>query len=188
MRSAALPATRRPGVASRPDPRAGAERAAERRAASSAGRNARSHLGGSRRGRRRGRARRLVARALQRSGRGERHARRARRPERPRARDRGRRGESRRDADRPCALVVRRLAPAPRGKDYEIWVFENGVPQRAGLFERPGVAMLSRRVARGQTIAVTPSRTAASTRRPATRSSPLSRLQSARPLPSTLGA
>ncbi|HWL33328.1 MAG TPA: anti-sigma factor [Gaiellaceae bacterium] len=54
-----------------------------------------------------------------------------------------------------AALVVRRLAPAPRGKDYEIWVFENGVPQRAGLFERPGVAMLSRRVARGQTVAVT---------------------------------
>ena len=54
-----------------------------------------------------------------------------------------------------AALVVRRLAPAPRGKDYEIWVFENGVPQRAGLFERPGVAMLSRRVSRGQTVAVT---------------------------------
>lgn len=54
-----------------------------------------------------------------------------------------------------AALVVRRLAPAPDGKDYEIWVFEEGVPRRAGLFERPGVAMLSRRVARGQTIAVT---------------------------------
>ena len=54
-----------------------------------------------------------------------------------------------------AALVVRRLAPAPAGKDYEIWVFEDGVPQRAGLFERPGVAMLSRRVARGQTVAVT---------------------------------
>lgn len=54
-----------------------------------------------------------------------------------------------------AALVVRRLAPAPQGKDYEIWVFENGVAQRAGLFERPGIAMLSRRVARGQTVAVT---------------------------------
>jgi anti-sigma-K factor RskA len=54
-----------------------------------------------------------------------------------------------------AALVVRMLAPAPAGKDYEIWVFENGLPQRAGLFERPGVAMLSRRVARGQTVAVT---------------------------------
>jgi anti-sigma-K factor RskA len=54
-----------------------------------------------------------------------------------------------------AALVVRRLAPAPKGKDYEIWVFENGVPKPAGLFERPGVAMLSRRVAPGQTVAVT---------------------------------
>jgi anti-sigma factor RsiW len=54
-----------------------------------------------------------------------------------------------------AALVVRRLAPAPAGKDYEIWVLENGVPQRAGLFERPGVAMLSRRVEAGQIVAVT---------------------------------
>jgi anti-sigma factor RsiW len=54
-----------------------------------------------------------------------------------------------------AALVVRRLAPAPPGKDYEIWVFEDGVPQRAGLFERPGVAMLSRRVEPGQAVAVT---------------------------------
>ena len=54
-----------------------------------------------------------------------------------------------------AALVVRRLAPAPRGKDYEIWVIEDGVAQPAGLFEQPGVAMLSRRVARGQTVAVT---------------------------------
>jgi anti-sigma-K factor RskA len=54
-----------------------------------------------------------------------------------------------------AALVVRMLAPAPAGKDYEIWVFEDGVPQRAGLFERPGVTMLSRKVAPGQTVAVT---------------------------------
>jgi anti-sigma-K factor RskA len=54
-----------------------------------------------------------------------------------------------------AALVVRRLPPAPEGKDYEIWVFENGVPHRAGLFERPGVAVLSRPVARGQMVAVT---------------------------------
>ena len=54
-----------------------------------------------------------------------------------------------------AALVVRRLAPAPEGKDYEIWVFENGVPKRAGLFERPGVALLTRSVAPGQTVAVT---------------------------------
>ncbi len=54
-----------------------------------------------------------------------------------------------------AALVVRRLAPAPEGKDYEIWVFENGVPKRAGLFERPGVAMLTRSVEPGQMVAVT---------------------------------
>ena len=47
-----------------------------------------------------------------------------------------------------AALVVRMLAPAPK-------VFENGVPKPAGLFEEPGVAMLSRRVAPGQTVAVT---------------------------------
>ena len=54
-----------------------------------------------------------------------------------------------------AALVVRMLAPAPAGTDYEIWVFEDGVPQRAGLFERPGVAVLDRRVASGQMVAVT---------------------------------
>lgn len=54
-----------------------------------------------------------------------------------------------------AALVVRRLAPAPKGKDYEIWVFEQGVPRRAGLFDEPGVAMLSRPVERGQIVAVT---------------------------------
>ena len=54
-----------------------------------------------------------------------------------------------------AALVVRMLAPAPKGKDYEIWVFENGVPKPAGLFEEPGVAMLSRHVEPGQTVAVT---------------------------------
>jgi anti-sigma factor RsiW len=54
-----------------------------------------------------------------------------------------------------AALVVRRLPPAPEGKDYEIWVFENGVPQPAGLFERPGVARLTRPVEPGQMVAVT---------------------------------
>jgi anti-sigma factor RsiW len=58
-----------------------------------------------------------------------------------------------RDGD--AALVVRTLAPAPAGKDYEIWVFENGVPRRAGIFERPGVALLERRVEPGQMVAVT---------------------------------
>ena len=54
-----------------------------------------------------------------------------------------------------AALVVRMLAPAPAGKDYEIWVIDDGVPQRAGLFQEPGVTMLSRKVAPGQTVAVT---------------------------------
>ena len=54
-----------------------------------------------------------------------------------------------------AALVVRMLAPAPEGKDYEIWVFEGDVPKRAGLFERPGVALLERPVRSGQTVAVT---------------------------------
>jgi anti-sigma-K factor RskA len=54
-----------------------------------------------------------------------------------------------------AALVVRKLAPAPEGKDYELWVFENGVPQPAGVFEEPGVALLTRRVEPGQMVAVT---------------------------------
>ena len=54
-----------------------------------------------------------------------------------------------------AALVVRMLAPAPAGKDYQIWVFENGVPKSAGLFERPGVTRLTRPVEPGQTVAVT---------------------------------
>jgi anti-sigma-K factor RskA len=54
-----------------------------------------------------------------------------------------------------AALVVRALAPAPEGKDYEIWVLESGVPRRAGLFERPGPTLLTRPVHAGQTVAVT---------------------------------
>ena len=54
-----------------------------------------------------------------------------------------------------AALVVRTLAPAPDGKDYEIWVLEDGVPQKAGLFERQGVTLLTRPVRSGQTVAVT---------------------------------
>lgn len=54
-----------------------------------------------------------------------------------------------------AALVVRTLPPAPEGKDYEIWILEDGVPRRAGLFDRPGVALLTRRLEPGQTVAVT---------------------------------
>jgi anti-sigma factor RsiW len=54
-----------------------------------------------------------------------------------------------------AALVVRELPPAPEGKDYEIWVFEDGTPRRAGLFERTGVTLLEHPVEPGQTVAVT---------------------------------
>jgi anti-sigma factor RsiW len=54
-----------------------------------------------------------------------------------------------------AALVVRRLPVAPEGKDYEIWVFEDDVPRPAGLFDKPGVALLTRPVQRGQIVAVT---------------------------------
>lgn len=54
-----------------------------------------------------------------------------------------------------AALVVRSLSPAPVGKDYEIWIFVNGTAHRAGIFERPGVALLTRRLEPGQTVAVT---------------------------------
>jgi anti-sigma factor RsiW len=54
-----------------------------------------------------------------------------------------------------AALVVRKLAPAPEGKDYEIWVFENGVPRPGGVFDEPGVARIARPVEPGQMVAVT---------------------------------
>ena len=54
-----------------------------------------------------------------------------------------------------AALVVRRLSPAPAGRDYEIWVFVDGVARRAGLFDRPGVALLTHDVRPGQVVAVT---------------------------------
>jgi anti-sigma-K factor RskA len=54
-----------------------------------------------------------------------------------------------------AVLVVRKLAPAPPGKDYEIWVVDDGSAAPAGLFEEPGVAVLTRRVAPGQQVAVT---------------------------------
>ena len=149
-RSAARPAGRRrrprcaSGSSSRP---ATSGRTSSR---CGAGSRARPRLGGGGGRRRRGRARRLVARAV----------------ERPRRRERvlavlgdpNARVHETADGEANlvvtptgrAALVVRMLAPAPRGKDYEIWVFENGVPSSAGLFERPGVAMLSRRSCPGR--------------------------------------
>ncbi len=54
-----------------------------------------------------------------------------------------------------AALVVRKLDPAPKGKDYEIWVFENGVPRRRDLRGAGCRDAGSRRVEPGQTVAVT---------------------------------
>ena len=54
-----------------------------------------------------------------------------------------------------AVLVVRQLAAAPQGKDYEIWVAEGRVMRRAGLFEHQGATALSRRVEPGQSVAVT---------------------------------
>ena len=142
-RRRARPRGRRPDaarVAPRPDPRAGARRAAERRPAAPSDRGAGARVGRRGCGRGRGRARDLVARALPRPRRREQRARRARAiPTRASTRPRTARRTSSSPRPAEAALVVRMLAPAPAGKDYEIWVFENGVPQRAGLFERPGV-------------------------------------------------
>ncbi len=54
-----------------------------------------------------------------------------------------------------AALVVRKLAPAPEGKDYQMWVFEGETPRPAGVFDEPGVAVLTRPVEPGQQVAVT---------------------------------
>ena len=71
-----------------------------------------------------------------------------------------------------AALVVRKLAPAPEGKDYQMWVFEDETPRPAGLFEEPGVAVArtaGRPAAAGRRHAGAGRR--ASTRRRARRSS-----------------
>ena len=140
-----------------PDPRAGAQRALERRPAAAAPLpRARALLGRGGGGGRRDRARHLGDVALARPRRSRERAGRAR-ATRTRARSESESGK----ADLvvtpsgDAALVVRTLAPAPEGKDYEIWVFENGVPRRAGLFEQPGVALLTRQVEPGQMVAVT---------------------------------
>jgi anti-sigma-K factor RskA len=56
-----------------------------------------------------------------------------------------------------AALLVRELAPAPRGKTYEAWVIEGKVVRRAGLF--PGgtrtAFVLTRQVPAGAVVAVT---------------------------------
>jgi anti-sigma-K factor RskA len=53
-------------------------------------------------------------------------------------------------------MSVKRIAPAPRGKSYEIWVIpKNGTPQPAGLFARAGTVTMTRDVPSGATVAVT---------------------------------
>lgn len=57
-----------------------------------------------------------------------------------------------------AALVVSHLNPAPAGKTYEAWVFENGKPFRAGTFAGGGnlsVLRLDRSVPNGAKVAVT---------------------------------
>lgn len=61
-------------------------------------------------------------------------------------------------SDGRAALVVRNLTPAPARKTYEIWVIENEVPRRAGLFDaenRRAAVLLERPVPRGAVVAVT---------------------------------
>ena len=113
-------------------------------------------LGRGRRGGGGDRARHLGDVALERPRRSRERARRARAPGRAHLPERRREGRPRRDPERGrCARRAGRSTPAPAGKDYEIWVFEDGVPQRAGLFQQPGVALLTRQVEPGQMVAVT---------------------------------
>ena len=57
-----------------------------------------------------------------------------------------------------ATLTVNRLAPAPAGKTYEVWVIEKGTPEPAGLFARGGRKIsfeLQKTVPKGSTVAVT---------------------------------
>jgi anti-sigma-K factor RskA len=54
-----------------------------------------------------------------------------------------------------AVLVVRRIAPAPQGKTYEAWVIAGGKPRPAGLLQRRAAILLSQRVPRGATVAMT---------------------------------
>src|SRR5581483_9229587 len=53
------------------------------------------------------------------------------------------------------AVLVSRLAPAPAGKTYELWVITGGTPRPAGLFAdgaRSSPVLLRRRVASGARV------------------------------------
>lgn len=57
-----------------------------------------------------------------------------------------------------AVLSVQKLDPAPAGKQYEIWVIEQGTPKAAGLFARGGASVevkVAHKVRPGATVAVT---------------------------------
>jgi anti-sigma-K factor RskA len=55
-----------------------------------------------------------------------------------------------------ATLVVDRIAAAPSGQLYEIWVIRGSTPEAAGVFRRGGSRVeLERRVPSGSTVAVT---------------------------------
>ena len=56
-----------------------------------------------------------------------------------------------------AAVVLSGLAPAPQGKTYELWVVEDGISHRAGLFEGGNkmVLALQRTVPKRSKVAVT---------------------------------
>jgi anti-sigma-K factor RskA len=57
-----------------------------------------------------------------------------------------------------AVLSVQRLDPAPAGKQYEVWVIEQGTTRAAGLFARGGVSVdvkVAHKVVPGATVAVT---------------------------------
>ena len=152
------------GLAARADPRAGARRAAERRPARAAAL------------RRAGRSRRAAAVAAvvgarrSASGRlrvsGDLDDANAR--ARPSSADPDARSYESADGEASlvvapsgdAAIVVARLEPAPAGKDYEIWVIEDGVPRSAGALRAApagGRALpAGRRAARWSPVTVEP--------------------------------
>jgi anti-sigma-K factor RskA len=54
-----------------------------------------------------------------------------------------------------AVLMVEGLPEAPSGKAYEVWVIQDGRPDRAGMFQDERLVTLDRMVPRGSTVAVT---------------------------------
>ncbi len=62
------------------------------------------------------------------------------------------------DEDGSAVLVLSSMAPAPDGKTYEVWVANDGVPVRAGVFEGDGerdVVPVDETVGDGSVVLVT---------------------------------